>query len=88
MELVLFSDIRLYREGLAFILSRDGEFRVVGSAESPLRTVELVRELRPDVALIDTLSRDSTLLARERKALRHSRTPAAPFRRMERVMTP
>ena len=63
--LVIFSDIRLYREGLALILSRDEEFRVDASAETPLRTLELVRELRPAVVLVDMLSRDSGLLAPE-----------------------
>ena len=38
--------------GLAGLLGRSG-FEVVGKAGAPSETIELVREVRPDLALVD-----------------------------------
>jgi len=47
------SDIRLYREGLADGLARSGRVEVAGTAADPATTVELTRELAPDLVLVD-----------------------------------
>jgi DNA-binding NarL/FixJ family response regulator len=49
---VLADDDVLLREGLAGLLERSG-FEVVGQSGTPSELIELVRELRPDLALID-----------------------------------
>jgi two-component system nitrate/nitrite response regulator NarL len=45
--------IRLYREGLAEILGRRGQIDVVGMAGNGVEALERVRELEPDVVLVD-----------------------------------
>jgi DNA-binding NarL/FixJ family response regulator len=49
---VLADDDVLLREGLAGLLERSG-FEVVGQCGTPSGLIDLVRELRPDLALID-----------------------------------
>jgi DNA-binding NarL/FixJ family response regulator len=49
---LLADDDVLLREGLAGLLERSG-FEVVGQAGTPLELIDLVRELRPDLAIID-----------------------------------
>jgi DNA-binding NarL/FixJ family response regulator len=51
-RVVLADDDVLLREGLAGLLERSG-FEVVGQSGTPSELIELVRELRPDLALID-----------------------------------
>ena len=46
-------DNRLLREGLVSMLMEQKDMIVVGSAESGSKTLELINELRPDVALVD-----------------------------------
>jgi DNA-binding NarL/FixJ family response regulator len=49
---VLADDDVLLREGLAGLLERSG-FDVVGQSGTPFELIDLVRELRPDLAIID-----------------------------------
>jgi DNA-binding NarL/FixJ family response regulator len=49
---VLADDDVLLREGLAGLLERSG-FEVVGQSGTPFELIELVRDLRPDLAIID-----------------------------------
>ena len=51
-RVVLADDDVLLREGLAGLLSRSG-FEVVGQAGDGVRLLELVREHRPDLAVVD-----------------------------------
>jgi DNA-binding NarL/FixJ family response regulator len=51
---LLVADIRLYREGLAEILSRTRLLEVVGTASSLEEAFTVARDSRPDVVLIDT----------------------------------
>jgi len=49
---VLADDDVLLREGLAGLLDRSG-FEVVGQSGTPSELIEVVRELRPDLAIVD-----------------------------------
>jgi DNA-binding NarL/FixJ family response regulator len=51
-RVVLADDDVLLREGLVGLLERSG-FEVVGQAGTPFELIDLVRELRPDLAIVD-----------------------------------
>ena len=51
-RVVLADDDVLLREGLAGLLDRSG-FEVVGQSGSPSELIELVRELRPELVIVD-----------------------------------
>jgi len=51
-RVVLADDDVLLREGLAGLLERSG-FEVAGQCGTPHELIELVRELRPDLAIVD-----------------------------------
>jgi DNA-binding NarL/FixJ family response regulator len=51
MRVVLADDV-LLREGLAGLLGRSG-FEFVGKAGTPSELIELVRKVRPDLAIVD-----------------------------------
>jgi DNA-binding NarL/FixJ family response regulator len=51
-RVVLADDDVLLREGLAGLLERSG-FDVVGQSGTPFELIDLVRELRPDLAIVD-----------------------------------
>ena len=46
-------DHRIVREGLAFIIGRQPDMEVVGSASSGKEAVDLFRRLQPDITLMD-----------------------------------
>jgi two-component system nitrate/nitrite response regulator NarL len=50
------SDVRLYRDGLSDLLDRVDPISVVGAVAGAEDAVERVRELQPDVVLLDTRS--------------------------------
>ena len=51
-RVVLADDDVLLREGLASLLERSG-FEIVGQSDNPRQLLELVREQRPDLAVVD-----------------------------------
>ncbi|UOR02178.1 response regulator transcription factor [Leucobacter allii] len=53
IELVIVDDQELVRAGLRLLVQRDGDIAVVGEAENGADGVELVRRVRPAVALMD-----------------------------------
>jgi two-component system, NarL family, nitrate/nitrite response regulator NarL len=53
IRVFIVSDVRLYREGLSALLGRMGQITVVGAAASADEGVERVRDLDPDVMLLD-----------------------------------
>lgn len=59
------ADVRLYREGLAQILSRDGRVRVVAATSTIVGMLDKVAAARPDVLLIDLANPSALELVRE-----------------------
>lgn len=53
ITLLIVDDHPLFRQGVAEALSLEDGFRVVGQAEDGKRALELIRELQPDIAVLD-----------------------------------
>ena len=53
IRMVLVDDHDLLRQGLAALLSANGDFDVVGDAPDAEHGISMVREMRPDVVLMD-----------------------------------
>jgi DNA-binding NarL/FixJ family response regulator len=64
ISVVILADIRLYREGLADVLGRHDSIRVVGTASGNQEDVASVRDLAPDVALVDMAMLDGVSVVR------------------------
>jgi two-component system, NarL family, nitrate/nitrite response regulator NarL len=62
--LLIISDIRFLREGLAEVLARDGAFSVVGAAADLEDAIEIARVLRPQVMLLDAVFPNGLAAAR------------------------
>ncbi|RPI10044.1 MAG: DNA-binding response regulator, partial [Acidobacteriales bacterium] len=52
-SIVLVDDHRILRDGIKAILLQAGEFVVVGEAEDGVEAVQVCRQLKPDVVLMD-----------------------------------
>jgi DNA-binding NarL/FixJ family response regulator len=64
-SLVVVSDIRLYRDGLAEILGRRPGLTVVGVAASLPAAIDETRQRRPDIVLVDMAGRPKPAVVRE-----------------------
>src|SRR5687768_12842672 len=53
IRVVVVADVRFYRDGLAEIIARHPGCSVLGTASSRTEAVERVRELCPDILLLD-----------------------------------
>lgn len=53
IRVLLVDDHKMMREGLRALLVREAEIEVIGEAENGRRALELVRELSPDVVVMD-----------------------------------
>ena len=64
ISLAIVADIRLYREGLAEVLDRQSDIRVVGTASSDEAGVHRIVQAAPDVVLLDMAMAASASVAR------------------------
>jgi two-component system, NarL family, response regulator LiaR len=55
IRVLITDDHGVVRQGLRMFLSLDPDFEVVGEAENGQEALEVARELRPDVVLMDLL---------------------------------
>src|SRR5258708_2270199 len=53
IRVVIVDDFALIRQGISVVLRKDSDIRVVGEAEDGESGVAMVRELKPDVVLMD-----------------------------------
>lgn len=53
LEILLVDDHRMFRAGIKALIEAEGRMRVVGEAGSGDEAVDLVRELKPDVVVMD-----------------------------------
>jgi DNA-binding NarL/FixJ family response regulator len=65
ISVLIVADVRLYREGLAASLANRPHFLVAATSACRADALARVRELRPDVAVIDMSTRDSLELIGE-----------------------
>jgi DNA-binding NarL/FixJ family response regulator len=59
ITLVIVSDVRLYREGIAAALAHRGRIAVLATASSVAEALDHMRSLHPDVVVVDMAMRDS-----------------------------
>ena len=64
ISVVILADIRLYREGLADVLGRQADVRVIGTATGDMAGVAGVGQANPDVALVDMAMLDNASVVR------------------------
>lgn len=64
IRVVIAADIRLYREGLAEMLGREAGITVVGTAADWPQSLARVRDLMPDVLLVDMAMPESVFAVR------------------------
>jgi two-component system, NarL family, nitrate/nitrite response regulator NarL len=67
----IISDVRLYREGLSWNLTRDGSLDVMGSCGHSSIALESLKARAPEAIILDIAMRDGLQLAREL----HARLP-------------
>jgi DNA-binding NarL/FixJ family response regulator len=54
-RLILVDDHAVVRQGLKMFLKAESDFEIIGEASNGLQAIELVRQLKPDVVLMDLL---------------------------------
>jgi DNA-binding NarL/FixJ family response regulator len=59
-RVLIIDDHPLFREGIKTIISRDGQFEVVGEAGSARAGLEKINHFKPDVAVVDISLPDGT----------------------------
>ena len=65
IRVVVVSDIRLYRDGVASQFDASPRYHLVGTAASPEAARRCVQESLPDVVVVDMTMADSLSLVRE-----------------------
>ncbi|MFH8370753.1 response regulator [Streptomyces sp. NPDC018031] len=78
MRIVLADDEQMVRTALRAILSSEPDLEVVGEARTGAEVLPLVRELRPDVVLMDVRMPDIDGIRATEQITRHLSGPAGP----------
>jgi DNA-binding NarL/FixJ family response regulator len=65
IRMLIAADVRFYRDGLADILSKHARFSVLGTASNRLEAATHVRELCPDIVLLDAAMPEGVSAAAE-----------------------
>ena len=55
LKLIIADDHQIVRMGLATILAKESDIKVVGEAKNGIEAVRLAKELKPDVILMDLI---------------------------------
>lgn len=71
-NLLILSDIRFIREGLAEVLARDGAFQITGVAADIEQACSLIRTVPPQIILIDTALPHGTVAAATLRKCAHN----------------
>ena len=58
LRILLADDHKMVREGLRLLIDSQPDMRVVGEAANGREVVQLARELKPDVVVMDLSSRN------------------------------
>lgn len=53
LRIVIIEDHKLFREGLRLILNGEKKFEIVGEAANGLQAIDVISNLKPDIALLD-----------------------------------
>jgi DNA-binding NarL/FixJ family response regulator len=72
IRILLADDHNLFRQGLRRIIETQAGMEVIGEASSGLEAVELAKELRPDVAIMDIAMKELNGIEATSQLLRHS----------------
>ncbi len=67
-RVLIVADVRLYREGLAASLANRRDLSVTATSANRADAVNRIRELRPDVVVVDMATRDSVAFIRDVRA--------------------
>ena len=65
MSVFILTTVRLYREGLSHCLAATRSISVVGGSADPTSALEVIKDLRPDIVLLDVGMAHGPPLARE-----------------------
>jgi two-component system, NarL family, response regulator NreC len=72
IRIILADDHNLFRQGLRRILETQEDFQVVAEAASGLEAIEVAKEHRPDVAIVDIAMKELNGIETTAQLLRHS----------------
>ena len=59
-RIVIVDDHPIVREGFTKLINTESCFEVVGSAENAAAALEMINEIKPDVAMVDLSLKDSS----------------------------